>query len=98
MSLYINTLLHHLAERHSRTCGLSGEDLLEQLWHCYLEDATIEPAEIRAAFREVDSILEQLAFRDADRIFDLTCQLCCLYQRSAFLDGMTLGLQLSAAV
>ena len=98
MNPYINKLLTHLAQSAPEDADMSGEELLEQLWYYYIEETTVEPKEIRAAFREIDRSLEKLPGKEADRICDLTCRLCYLYQRSAFLDGLTLGAQLSGAI
>lgn len=98
MNPYIQTLLTHLSERNPQACDVSGEDLLEQLWFCYIEKMTVEPQAIRAAFREIDDALHLLPMKDANRICELTCSLCYLHQQSAFLDGVTLGAQLHTAL
>ena len=36
MNHYIKLLFTELSRRESETTHLTGEDLLEQLWHCYL--------------------------------------------------------------
>ncbi|MBE6950591.1 MAG: hypothetical protein E7451_04560 [Ruminococcaceae bacterium] len=98
MNPYINKLLAHLSQRTPYADTISGQELLEQLWYYYIEETAVEPKEIRAAFRKIDRSLEKLPDKEADRVCDLTCQLCYLYQRSAFLDGLTLGARLSGAI
>ena len=98
MHPYINKLMTHLSQRTPQAGDMSGQELLEQLWYYYIEETTVEPEAIRAAFREIDRSLELLPSKEADRICDLTCRLCYLYQHSAFLDGVTLGAQLSGAI
>ena len=98
MNHYIEKLIIHLSERKSTGTKLTGEDLLEQLWYCYLEEKTVDPEEIREGFREVDSLLERLPLKSADRVFDVVYGQCCRYQRQAFLDGLMLGVGLHGAM
>lgn len=98
MNPYIQKLLSHLSDRTPEAYALSGEDLLQQLWYYYIEETSADPQEIRAAFREVDDALQSLPAKEADRVWDVTCKLCFLYQRTAFLDGVTLVAQLRTAL
>ena len=94
MNNYLEKLLSELSRRESETTHLTGEDLLEQLWYCYLEERRADSVEIREGFREVDAILGQLPLKSADQLFDAVCRQCCRYQREAFLDGLILGVGL----
>ena len=98
MTHYIEKLLAELSRRESDTTNLTGEDLLEQLWFCYLEENRADSKEIREGFRKIDAILGQLPIKSADQLFDEACRQCCRYQREAFLDGLTLGVRLHAAL
>lgn len=98
MNNYLEKLLSELSRRESETTHLTGEDLLEQLWHCYLEERRADSGEIREGFREVDAILGQLPLKSADQLFDAVCRQCCWYQREAFLDGLTLGVGLHGLI
>ena len=98
MNHYMEKLITHLSQRHSAGTKLTGGDLLELLWYCYLEERKLDPQEIREGFQEVDSLLAQLPLRSADRIFDIVCAQCCRYQRQAFLDGLMLGAGLHGAM
>ena len=94
MNHYIKLLFTELSRRESETTHLTGEDLLEQLWHCYLEERRADSGEIREGFRKIEAILGQLPIKSADQLFDETCRQCCRYQREAFLDGLILGVGL----
>ena len=98
MNHYIKLLFTELSRRESETTHLTGEDLLEQLWHCYLEERRADSGEIREGFRKIEAILGQLPLKSADQLFDEACRQCCRYQREAFLDGLTLGVRLHAAL
>ena len=94
MNHYIKLLFTELSRRESETTHLTGEDLLEQLWHCYLEERRADSGEIREGFRKIEEILGQLPLKSADQLFDEACRQCCRYQREAFLDGLILGVGL----
>ena len=98
MNHYIKLLFAELSRRESETTHLTGEDLLEQLWYCYLEERSADSGEIREGFREVDAILGQLPLKSADQLFDAVCRQCCRYQREAFLDGLILGVGLHGLI
>ena len=98
MNHYFKLLFAELSHRESETTHLTGEDLLEQLWYCYLEERRADSVEIREGFREVDAVLGQLPLKSADQLFDAVCRQCCRYQREAFLDGLTLGVGLHGAL
>ena len=94
MNHYIKLLFTELSRRESETTHLTGEDLLEQLWHCYLEERRADSGEIREGFRKIEAILGQLPLKSADQLFDEACRQSCRYQREAFLDGLILGVGL----
>ena len=94
MKVYMERFLEYLSRRESETTQLTGEDLLEQLWHCYLEERRADSGEIREGFRKIEAILGQLPLKSADQLFDEICRQCCRYQREAFLDGLILGVGL----
>ena len=90
----VKALVDHLSGRSLCRTDLTGADLLEQLWYCYLEENSADPQEIRDGFRDVDKLLEPLPFASANQLFDIVSRQCCRYQRQAFLDGLTLGARL----
>ena len=94
MNHYVEQLLTEVSHRHSSTTNLTGRDLLEQLWYCYLEENRADSEGIREGFRKIDTILGQLPLKSADKLFDEVCRQCCRYQREAFLDGLILGIGL----
>lgn len=57
MNQDIKKLITHLSEHSPSQTRLTGKDLLEQLWYCYLEEKTVDPHQIRDGFREIDILL-----------------------------------------
>lgn len=98
MKLATDRLITELLQHQAGGTNMTGEDLLEQLWFCYLEENRADSKEIREGFRKMDAILGQLPIKSADQLFDEACRQCCRYQREAFLDGLTLGVRLHAAL
>jgi hypothetical protein len=98
MKLATDRLLTELLQHQAGGTNMTGEDLLEQLWFCYLEENRADSKEIREGFRKIDAILGQLPIKSADQLFDEACRQCCRYQREAFLDGLTLGVRLHATL
>ena len=94
MKLATDRLLTELLQHQAGGTNMTGEDLLEQLWFCYLEENRADSKEIREGFRKIDAILGQLPIKSADQLFDEACRQCCRYQREAFLDGLILGVGL----
>ena len=70
------------------------ETILEQLYQAYAESHESAPPEIRNGFKELDALLEQLSLDDNNAVWNLCCQLCTVYERKAFLDGLQYGAHL----
>lgn len=98
MNQDIKKLITHLSEHSPSGTRLTGKDLLEQLWYCYLEEKTVDPHQIRDGFREIDILLAPLPSGSSSQVFDAVCQQCYRYQREAFLDGLILGAGLRQAL
>lgn len=53
-----------------------------------------DPEEISECFRELEEFLCALPLEDNDAVFTLCCNLCSIYQRIAFMDGLQYGAHL----
>lgn len=98
MNKYVENLKSFLAEQ-SR--GFKYDDtnsILEVLYHYYSEANPIDSAVIRCQFKELDDVLCHLSLVENNAVFSTTCNLCASYEKQAFLDGVSVGLQLSAAL
>ena len=75
--------------------GDSGcETVLEQLFQAYIQSHEGDPEEIRDGFQELEEFLCSLPLEDNDAVFTLCCNLCSIYQRMAFMDGLQYGARL----
>ena len=70
------------------------ETVLEQLYQAYIQSHEGDPEEIREGFRELEEFLYSLPLEDNDAVFTLCCNLCSIYQRMAFMDGLQYGAHL----
>ena len=84
---------------HIGVIGLSL--LLPQDFDCLGRDADCpvqsnegDPEEISEGFRELEEFLCSLPLEDNDAVFTLCCNLCSIYQRMAFMDGLQYGARL----
>ena len=90
MNHYMKKIIPFLAEE-----SIDREELQEQLYDCYRELHPRDSARIRAAFAELDKVLEPLTLREQDRVWDLTCSLCFESEQQAFIEGLRVGIQLA---
>lgn len=65
MKLATDRLITELLQHQAGGTNMTGEDLLEQLWFCYLEENRADSKEIREGFRKIDAILGQLPIKSA---------------------------------
>ena len=70
------------------------ETVLDQLYQAYAESHESDPAEISDGFKELEEFLHALPLEDNNAVFNLCFQLCCAYERKAFLDGLQYGAHL----
>lgn len=94
----MNEIAHRLnayIQRHPFDPGDSGcETVLEQLYQAYAESHESDPTEIGKGFKELEEFLCGLPLDDNDAVFTLCCNLCSIYQRIAFMDGLQYGARL----
>ena len=64
------------------------ETILVQLYQAYAESHESDPPEILDGFKELDDLLGDLSLDDNNAVLNLCCQLCTVYERKAFLDGL----------
>lgn len=61
------------------------------LYRCFQEKYPTDSAAIRQQFSELNDVLKPLSLQDCDRVWDLSCRLCCEYEQEGFLQGLRLG-------
>ena len=67
------------------------ETVLDQLYQAYAESHESDPPEIRDGFKELDDLLGDLSLDNNNAVWNLCCQLCTVYERKAFIDGLRYG-------
>ncbi len=70
------------------------ETILEQLYMAYSESHEIDPPEIKDAFTELNSFLDDLSLDDNNAVFSLTCRISIACERRGFLNGLQYGAHL----
>lgn len=70
------------------------ETILGQLFPLYQEFQESDSPEIKEGFMQLDSFLENLPLDDNNTVFSSICNLCAIYERKAFKDGLLYGAQL----
>ena len=94
MNPYIHQVRAYI-EQHPISCRYEDiHTISELLYECYTEVNPIETDEIRADFQKINRMISGLSVQDNDRIFALVCHLCTQQERSAFLEGLRVGMQL----
>lgn len=80
---------------HPFNSGDSGcETVLDQLFQAYVQSHESDPEEISEGFERLEEFIRSLPLDDNDAVFTLCCNLCSIYQRMAFIDGLQYGAHL----
>ncbi len=80
---------------HPFDAGDSGcETVLELLYQAYIQSNEGDPEEISEGFERLEEFIHSLPLEDNDAVFTLCCNLCSIYQRVAFMDGLQYGAHL----
>ena len=94
MNPYTQKLLTAIAAYESK-CGITEPDsILEALWYEYSCRSPIDDGQIRQAEKNLSPVFEALSMEASDRLFDQIVELLNAYQRSAYLDGLRIGVHL----
>lgn len=68
---------------------------LDFLYVAYMESKGKDPKEISHAFVRLEDYMEGIDLENNNAIFLLVCELCDLYEKRAFKDGLQLGAYLA---
>ena len=96
MNPYVEKLKHYLAENSPNYCDTDIHTLLEFLWSNYTECNPIQSDAIEADFLKIDHIFESLPWDENNLLFGTVCDLCQRYEKTAFLEGIHVGVRLVA--
>ena len=76
---------------------LGDEDsVLSLLYEAHSESNAMYDDEIKANFHELYEAMNGMPLRDMDRIVYPVCTLCRSHQKSGFIEGVRIGIQLSS--
>ena len=92
MNQYMEALKLHICDREDTASGLS---VGKALYGCYRELHPRDDEEITRRFHQLDQVLNRLTLREYDKVWNLTCMLCCEHEEAAFLEGIRVGICLA---
>ena len=95
MNQYVTKLKRELAE-YGAKCGYEGPDsILDFLWYCYSASNPVDDGKIKQTESALDPVFRELSVDSSDLLNNLICDLCTVYQRAAFLEGLLIGTHLA---
>lgn len=71
-----------------------GESVLTLLYEAYADSNKMDDGTIKADFNELYRKMNGMELREMDRIIYPVCTLCRDHQRSGFVEGVKVGIQL----
>lgn len=71
-----------------------GESALTMLYECHNENNPYDNEQIKEDFNELYRPMNGMELREMDRIIYPVCTLCRDHQRSGFVEGIKVGIQL----
>ena len=71
-----------------------GESVLTLLYEAYAESNKMDDGTIRKDFNELYRAMNGMELREMDKIICPVCALCRDHQRSGFVEGVKVGIQL----
>lgn len=71
-----------------------GESVLTMLYEAYSECNRLDDAQIKADFKVLYQMMNGMELREMDRIIYPVCKLCRDHERSAFVEGIKIGVSL----
>ena len=96
MESIVSHLRKDIAE-YAQKCGSTeSSSILEFLFYNYLSSRPTNDGKIPQCEKALSPVFSELSLENSDRLFDLIADLCAAYQRSAFFEGIRIGVQLSS--
>lgn len=85
-------LITHIAENPPNFGD--GESVLTMLYEAYVESNRMDDGTIKEDFNELYRQMNGMGLREMDKIIYPVCTLCRDHQRSGFMEGVKVGVQL----
>ena len=92
MKEYIKSLKTYI-DQHPPNCG-DADSVLGMLYECHNENTPYDNEQIRADFNELYQQMNGLPLQEMDRIVYPVCKLCRDHEKSGFVEGIKIGMQL----
>ena len=92
MENIIEVLKKHIS-RNAPNLG-DGDSVLSLLYEAYSENNRLDDAQTKSDFEELYRQMNGMDLREMDRIIDAVCTLCRDHQKSGFIEGVRIGVQL----
>ena len=92
MKTYLEKLRTYIAEN-PPDFG-DGESVLTLLYEAYAESNKMDDSTIKEDFNELYRLMNGMELREMDKIIYPVCTLCRDHQRSGFVEGVKVGIQL----
>ena len=92
MDEYIEGLKRYVAEN-PLNHGSDAHSILEMLFTYYHECNNTNA--VKAAFEDLYQRMHGMPLREMDRIVDAVCTLCREHEKTGFMEGMRVGIQLN---
>ena len=94
MKSYFEKLKAYI-DAHSPNFG-DGESVLTMLYECHNENNPYDDEQIKEDFNELYHLMNGMELRGMDKIIYPVCRLCRDHERSGFIEGIKIGIQLQA--
>ena len=94
MNPYIEKLKQHIA-KYPPNFG-DADSVLGLLYECFNENNPYDNEQIKADFEDLYRQMNGMSLREMDKIIYPVCRLCRNHERSGFVEGVKVGLLLSA--
>ena len=92
MNAYLLQLKQQIGKYHTQS--EYAPSAFDMLWEYYLSENSPQDAWVTDAEHALAPIHQALSMEDSDALTDLLVRLTVAYQRSAFLDGIRIGMSL----
>ena len=92
MKNYFEILKTHIAENPPNFGN--GDSVLTLLYEAYAESNKMDDGTIQEDFNELYRVMNGMELREMDKIIYPVCTLCRDHQRSGFVEGVKVGIQL----
>ena len=92
MKTYIEKLKQHIAD--SPPDFSDADSVLGRLYECYNENHPYDNEEIKADFNALYLAMNGMPLREMDKVIYPVCKLCRDHERTGFVEGIKVGIQL----